>query len=32
MLRDHIEIEVAADDMEQFLEASYAESMWEPGG
>jgi PPOX class probable FMN-dependent enzyme len=32
MLRDHVEIEAAAEDIEQFLEAGYAESMWEPGG
>jgi hypothetical protein len=32
MLRDHIEIEAKESDVDDFLEAGYAETMWEPGG
>jgi PPOX class probable FMN-dependent enzyme len=32
MLRDHVEIDAAPEDIDAFLEAGYAETMWEPGG
>jgi PPOX class probable FMN-dependent enzyme len=32
MLRDHIELDVAEDDVDTYLEAGYEKTMWEPGG